>query len=129
LGQGRAIGEIRQLLLDPVSVQLVGDVAANARTDRRRRDALGRSSQGAGVQDLHHDLDVGVGGMDRRGHQPMLLGLFLSRKLGPSAGFLIGRDAAGDDHADPTAGPFGKERGLPLETARHVLQTRMHRPH
>ena len=128
-GQHGAVGEVGDLLLDAGFVQFVGGIGGDARPDWRRRHAVGRTGQGAAVQDLHADLHVGVGGVNGLSDDAVLVGLRRRRQLGATAGLQVRRIAAGDDHAHPTAGAGGEELSLALETVCGLLQSGVHRAH
>ncbi|NBU27131.1 MAG: hypothetical protein EBS42_02640, partial [Caulobacteraceae bacterium] len=129
LGHGCAVGEIGQLFLDAVLVQLMGHVGGDPGADGRGGHGSGGPGQRPGMEDLQADLDVRIGGMDRLGHHPVLGGLFQGLQLGAAASLMVGADAAGDDHADPAPGPFGEIGRLARKPAGDVLQPRMHGPH
>ena len=81
------------------------------------------------MQDLHADLDIGVGRMDGLRDPAMLGGFGRRRQLAAHAPLCVGGDAAGDDHADAAACALGEERCHSLETVIGFLEAGMHRAH
>ena len=129
LRQGGAAGEVGELLFDAGFVELVRRVAPDARLHRRWRHAVGRAGERTGVQDLQADLHLGVGGVHGLRDQPVGFGLLRRGQLAADAAFVVGRDAAGDDHADAAARPLGKVFGHAREAVRCFFQPGVHRAH
>ena len=129
LGHRGAIGKIIQLFFDTGLIEFIGHKPTDPRPYRRRCHRFGRASERPGVQDLHADLHIRIGGMNGFGDEAMVGGLLGCRQLGAAAAFMVGHDAAGDDHPHPAAGTLGKIGGLAHETAGNILEPGVHRPH
>ena len=125
----RTIGEIGQLFFNAVGIQFVRREAANARADCRWGHTGRRAGQRPGVEDLQHDLHIRVRRMHGFGDDPMLSRFGRCRQFAAAAAFMIGRNAAGDDHPHPAARPLGEECRHAFEAAFDVLKAGVHRSH
>ena len=129
-GHGRAGGEVGQLFFNALFIKGCRRVGRDPRLDRRGSDAAFRPGHGSRMQDLKADFHVWIFGVNGFGDQTVLGGLLRRRQLHPAAaGLQIGRDAAGDDHADPALGPLGIIGGQAFETVLGLFQSGMHRAH
>ncbi len=63
------------------------------------------------------------------GHNAVLRCFLRGLQLGAKATLLVGRDAAGNDHAHPAPGAFGKINGHALESVFRLLQSGVHGAH
>ena len=124
-----AIGEIIELLLDPVRIQFIGHETADAGSDGRWRHARRCAGERPGMEDLHHDFHIRRSGVNGFGDDAVLRRFLWRRKLAATAGFMVGRDAAGDDHPHAAARPFREEGGHALKPAFNILEAGVHRSH
>jgi hypothetical protein len=93
------------------------------------------------MEDLHTDFYIGGSVMHRLGYQSMSLSFSFCTELGGGesrftlfvghydTALFIGRDTAGDDHANTTTCTLGVKRGHALKTICHLFEASMHRSH
>ena len=129
LGHGRTGGEVGDLFFDAGGVEFARLERGDARFDGGGRNTVRVRGDRAHVQDLHADLDIGVGCVHGVGHAPVLRGFGAGRELGAVAAFGVGRDAAGDDHANAAARALGEVGRQALETVLGFFEPGVHGAH
>ena len=136
-----AVGVVSNLFFNTGLIQLIRRERTNARAHRRGRDSRFVISERPHVQNLQADLAVRCGRVNGIGDDAVAGSLFFSIQLGRSGQRLavltfddqttlfIGRDTAGNDHANATGGAFSIKGCHALEAVGLLLEASVHRAH